>query len=256
MTKIFSAIAMFFASVAVGLLLLSFVDRAYAADTPPVNSAADLTMIIALIVAVMIGASALIHSVSLLIRTVAAATKTKADDAVLLPIADKLDSAHDKIDSVAATVQGILSVLPKPTPTPIPAVVSLVPPVVLALLLIGSLQGCAAVKAAPEAAVTAVIDCVKADQQPIVALVVQLAADALTYVLGGGVVDWSALESSAWTQGKVTGGCAFAELVHGVTGKAGSSVAHVSQVDPARAALERLRARAGGVQWLTPDGAL
>lgn len=196
----------------------------------------DMTSTIAIVAAILGAASLILH-------VVAPRTKTTVDDRL-----------RDDIDEVLAFVRS--------APIPAPPTPKIVPPTLpmFAVLLLGlglAMQpSCATVKAAPEVAATAIVDCVKADQAPIITLVVQLAADALTYVLGGGVVDWGALESAAWAQGKVTGGCALAEFVHGLTSKAVASVAHVSQVDPARAALERLRARAGGVHWQTPGGLL
>ncbi len=149
---------------------------------------------------------------------------------------------------------------PAESPRAIAALAGRLPPVAVLLLvvgLVGSTQlSCATIKAAPPVAEHAVIDCVRADQAPILELVVQLGVDALTYALHAAPVDWDALEASAWAQGKTTGGCALAQFVRALSTKQPIARALVGSVDPALAALERLRARAGGVQWRTAAGVL
>lgn len=243
---------------------------AHAADAPPAPAPGwTLAEVLLLIGVLLFAARQAVDGLRAVLHFVAPRTENTWDDEA----ATVLDGLHDRITALEA-------LLPRTTvpvdPGVVTSAVKLAPARnpqagrvgagLLATLALGSVLagavvgfaavGCATLKDAPAVAESAIVDCVKADQQPITALVVQLAADALTFVLGGGVVDWSALESAAWAQGKVTGGCALAEFVHGVSGKAGASAAHVSQVDPARAALERLRVRAGGVQWRTAAGVL
>jgi len=136
------------------------------------------------------------------------------------------------------------------------------PVAVLALVVLGfgaaaALPSCAAVKGEVANVGTAIVDCVKAAPGPIEALLVELASDAIAAVMGTGAVDWTALEARAEGQGATTGGCAFAEFVHGRPASSASSVQSLmAGPDPAIAALEQLRAHVGGVQWSTPGGVL
>jgi hypothetical protein len=197
----------------------------------------DPAFILALVAAVL-GAT------SLVLHVVAPRTKNTIDDKV-----------RDDIDEVLAFIRGRTP--PAAPPADTATKLTSLTLVLLAAGIVASTQSsCATVKAAPAIAEHAVVDCVRADQAPIIALVVQLAADALTYVLSAGAVDWGALESAAWAQGEVTGGCALAEFVHGVSSKATSVRTLGGSIDPALAALERLRVRAGGVRWQTPAGVL
>lgn len=250
--------------------ILSHVAHA-AADVPPAPAPGwTLAEVLLLIGVLLFAARQAVDGLRAVLHFVAPRTENTWDDEA----ATVLDGLHDRITALEALLPrttvpvdpGVVTSAVKLAPAPRNPQSGRVGAGLLATLALGSVLvgavvgfaavGCATLKDAPAVAESAIVDCVKADQQPITALVVQLAADALNFVLGGGVVDWSALESAAWAQGKVTGGCALAEFVHGVSGKAGASAAHVSQVDPARAALERLRVRAGGVQWRTAAGVL
>lgn len=244
---------------------------AHAADAPPAPAPGwTLAEVLLLIGVLLFAARQAVDGLRAVLHFVAPRTENTWDDEA----ATVLDGLHDRITALEALLPrttvpvdpGVVTSAAKLAPAPRNPQSGRVGAGLIATLALGSVLagavdgfaavGCATLKDAPAVAESSIVDCVKADQQPITALVVQLAADALNYVLGGDVVDWSTLESAAWAQGKVTGGCALAEFVHGVSGKAGASVAHVSQVDPARAALEHLRARAGGVQWRTPGGLL
>jgi hypothetical protein len=124
----------------------------------------------------------------------------------------------------------------------------------LAALAGGSLAACATVKPVAARAETAVVDCVKADKAPIVALLAELAGDAVTFALAG-AVDWDALASKAWSQGKETGGCAFVALVEGQPKSSARTLAGNGPPGPGELALEQLRTRFGGdVQWRTAAG--
>lgn len=120
---------------------------------------------------------------------------------------------------------------------------------------IAASSGCATLKAAPGAAKAAVIDCARADGVAIAAVIAQLGTEAALSALGAGKIDWTGIESAAWGQGKVVGGCALAELVAALgsapaTSKTTQSFAASAQpAADGRAALERFRARAGGGQW-------
>lgn len=128
--------------------------------------------------------------------------------------------------------------------------------VLLVVGLAASTQiSCAAVKHEATLTGNAVVDCTKADKTPIIALLAELGADAITAALGG-AVDWAALESKAWAQGKTTGGCAFVALVNGQPKSSARSLLGDPLPTSAELALEELRARWGGVQWLTPGGML
>ena len=98
---------------------------------------------------------------------------------------------------------------------------------------------------------TAVVDCTKADAPAIAAVVAQLGAQATLAALGAGAIDWSALESAAWAQTKVVGGCALAQLAVAIASTKASApapqalLAGPSPADDAAAALHRFEARAG-----------
>lgn len=144
------------------------------------------------------------------------------------------------------------------------AVAPVVMPMVVAVIaaVVMATTGCATGKALPGAATTAVIDCTKADAGAIGAVVASLAAQAVVSALGAGAIDWSAIESAAWAQGKAVGGCALAETVAALgrePAPASDKQTLLPPPDPAaegRAALERFRVRAGGVQWTTSYGVL
>lgn len=249
MTKVFSAIAMFFASVAVGLVMFSFFDKAYAADTPPAVAALDITAIIAMIVGVMVGASVLIHAVAVLIRTVVTATKTKADDAALLPIADKLDHAHERIDDVVADVKNILSVLPSAKPA-----VALVPPVVLALLF---LSGCATVRPVAAEAVTAELDC---SAPAMIDVVKSIGSAAEVYLASkisgdGRSVDTTTIKADLKALGSKAWSCALSVALNVVLGK--TSIAHaVGPKPPWGSVLLEVKSGLGVDRIKLPDGSV
>jgi acid phosphatase family membrane protein YuiD len=157
----------------------------------------------------------------------------------------------------AAVINAVGSTLAT-TPEGIAAMKRLLARMSMVLLVVAAggvamLPSCAAVTPVATRAESAVVDCVQADKTPIVALLAELAADAVTAALSGGV-DWGALASKAWEQGKETGGCAFVALV---TAQLKSAV--LTQVvddppRPAQIALEELRAKFGDVQWRTAAG--
>lgn len=125
------------------------------------------------------------------------------------------------------------------------------------------LAGCATAQRAPAAAITSVIDCTKADRTAIERLALEFATDVARQLLRLQPVDWADLVTRAWAQGRVTGGCAFAEFVARLKAPA-PATAEVQASDvtataraaptPAELALEELRARAGGVHWQTASG--
>lgn len=197
----------------------------------------DPTFLIAL-------AGAILGAASIVLHVVAPRTKNTVDDRL-----------RDDIDEVLVFVRG--GAVAKPQPAPAASVsVTTIGLLLLVVGLAASTQiSCAAVK--HEAALTgnAVVDCTKADKTPIIALLAELGADAITAALGG-AVDWAALESKAWAQGKTTGGCAFVALVAGQPKSGARSLLGDPLPTSAELALEELRARWGGVQWLTPGGML
>lgn len=181
--------------------------------------------------------AAVLGASSLVLHVVAPRTKTTIDDRL-----------RDDIDEALAFVRG------QPKPVVVVEKATLTALLVLLVLgLAGSTQlSCAEVKPIAVKAETAVVDCVKADKVPIVALLAELAGDAVTAALAGGV-DWGALASKAWTQGKETGGCAFVALVSGQPKSSARTLAG-GPPDPADVALEQLRLQWGGVQWRTEAG--
>lgn len=132
----------------------------------------------------------------------------------------------------------------------------------VALPAIAALNGCATIKADAKKAEVAAIDCTKADAVAIGAVVAELGTQATVAALGRGSIDWSAIESASWAQGKVIGGCALAEFVAALGKEPAPQPSVASLVEPpdpaadGRAALERFRARAGGARWSTSAGVL
>lgn len=220
---------------------------------------ASIVAIIGLIVAIV---SAVGMGISNALHIIAPRTKTTLDDRALakldevlslmrmLPVPPPAESAVSFDSKTAITAK-----LPQSGRVHIGAALVLAFAAILALPLLG----CNTLSSAPGAAKGAVIDCTKADEAAIAALVGELGADAVTTALGTGSADWGKLEADAIGQGKVIGGCALAEFVAAL-GKArqpvvaGARVAMVPPPTPAdqgRAALERFRAQMGGSRWST-----
>lgn len=109
----------------------------------------------------------------------------------------------------------------------------------------------AQVKVIPEAAKDAVVECVKQDAVPILALIAEFGVQAAMTALHTGEIDWDGIESAAIGQGKITGGCALAKFVASVKAAAIPPVQGLVALpykDPAtggREALSRIQARYG-----------
>lgn len=98
-----------------------------------------------------------------------------------------------------------------------------------------------------EKAGTAIVDCTKANQASIEALILEFRS-----LLAGQAPDWAAVEARAISAGETIGGCALAELISG-----SARPATARSVDPGRATLEDFRARvAGGATFRTARGDL
>lgn len=106
-----------------------------------------------------------------------------------------------------------------------------------------STTACTGIKSAS----SAIIDCTKANQASIEALILEFRS-----LLQGNAPDWSAVEARAIAAGETIGGCALAELVTGEAKPAG-----LRSADQGRATLEDFRARAaGGATFRTARGDL
>jgi len=199
---------------------------------------------------------ALLAAASIVLHVVAPRTKTTVDDAL-----------RDDIDEVLAFIRGQQPSRPQrttPPPTP-PTIAGKTTAIVLVVALgLGAgpmVLSCSAIRASPDAAKTAMIDCLKADVPAIAGVLAELGAAATLAALGNGAIDWQQIETASWAQGKVVGGCALAEFVAQLGKSAAPATPTVATLlpplDPAadgRAALERFRARAGGVSWSTSVG--
>lgn len=190
----------------------------------------DPTFLLALGAAVLAAASLILH-------VVAPRTKTTVDDKIV-----------GAIDEILAFVRRQIG-----------------PGAALALVVLGlgaaAQPACTPIGTEATAAGHAIVDCVHADQAPIEALLIQLASDAIQLALHSGAVDWDALEATAEVRGAQVGGCAYAELVHGRPPASSPTAVHAligapPRPDPALVALERLRAKSGGVRWSTSGGVI
>lgn len=241
----------------------------------------SIMAIIALIVGIV---SAVGMGISNALHIIAPRTKTTWDDRGLakldemlgllrlIPVPTKptqadLDALKLEADRHFATVSGtapaesfdtktaITAKLPQSGRIHIGAALVLAFAAILALPLLG----CNTLSSAPGAAKDAVIDCTKADEAAIAALVSELGADAVTTALGTGSADWAKLEADAVGQGKVVGGCALAEFVAALSKAKPPAVASArlamvpppTPADQGRASLERFRAQMGGARWST-----
>lgn len=103
-----------------------------------------------------------------------------------------------------------------------------------------------------------VVKCVTADAASLIALVAQFGAMALAGTVKDGKPNWDALVDAAIAEGVQLGGCAFVALYHAYDKvEPEAAVRSLSiQVDPRRAALDRLRAQTGAKGWQVPDGSV
>lgn len=130
--------------------------------------------------------------------------------------------------------------------------------VVISVLLLTS---CAGNKPPLTAAKDAVIDCGKVQRGALLGAVVEIGLMFYRAFTAGSSapIDSSRIEELAVQRGADVGGCALAEFVKGLAEKQQPGVA-VSALttgsDPARVALERVRARLGGVRWQLTDGSV
>lgn len=118
---------------------------------------------------------------------------------------------------------------------------------IAALFVLGGVALSATACTGIERAGSAIIDCTKANQGSIEALILELRP-----LLQGNAPDWGAVEARAISAGETIGGCALVELVSGESKPAG-----LRSVDHGRATLEDFRARvAGGATFRTSHGDL
>jgi hypothetical protein len=102
-----------------------------------------------------------------------------------------------------------------------------------------------------------VVQCAKADAGPLLQLTGELAAAAVASVLKAGAVDWDELVAKAKAAGLQVGGCAFVALYHALDKEPEVTARSMTAApDPRRAALEQLRAAAGGARWVLADGSV
>lgn len=123
----------------------------------------------------------------------------------------------------------------------------------LSVVLLTALA-CSGSKPPLEAVKDAVIDCSKVQRGPLLGAVVEIGLMFYHAVTAGSrdPIDADRIEALAVQRGADVGGCALAAFVKGLAQPAKEGVAVsalMAAPDPATTALERLRARLGGVTW-------
>lgn len=116
------------------------------------------------------------------------------------------------------------------------------------LLLCAALPACDVNPIGP-AATTALIDCAKADRGAIEGFLVELGVALYREVGTDQEVAWTPIEDKAVARGATIGGCAIARFVRELHRDQPAARGLIAAPDPAAAALERVRARLGGVEW-------
>lgn len=124
---------------------------------------------------------------------------------------------------------------------------------VLCVLLLLT-ASCSGSKPPLEVAKDAVIDCSKVQRGVLLGAVVEIGLMFYHAVTAGSSdpIDADRIEALALQRGADVGGCALAQFVKGLAQPAKDGVAVsalMAAPDPATVALERLRARLGGVTW-------
>lgn len=179
----------------------------------------DPPFVIALVAALLGGASIVLH-------VIAPRTRNTVDDRL-----------RDDIDRVLEFIRGTPSSVVRSSPPPPPrgpqsGRIAVVVAFALAMTTsagVIALDACTHAQRA--AAKTAVIDCVSADAAAIGAVVAELGTAATLAALDRGAIDWEAIESASWAQGKVVGGCALVSFV-GALGKAPAPQPEVASLLP------------------------
>lgn len=213
----------------------------------PASSGLDVVAIFAVLGTVLGGLSLLLSGASVVLHAIAAKTTNKVDDAV----ADGIDKFRTEV----VRVLGILGVK-EPTDTTLREAANPQPkapesgrvllPVIITLAMGGVIgtaaMGCDGLKSAG----AAVIDCTKANQPAIEALILEFRP-----LLQGDAPNWSAVESKAIAAGEVIGGCALVQVVTEVSGKRSALAAS----NAGKATLEDFRAKyANGATFRTAGG--
>lgn len=185
-----------------------------------------------------------------------------------------LNAFADRIDALETQI----GFRPAATSPAIPSALAAGVKALLLFLVIGlcglTSTGCstvkADVKAAPAAAVTAIVVCAKQDAPAIAKVALELGSDAVASLLQIGAVSWGTLVSDSLAAGREVGGCAYAQFVAALekattTPAPASSTVARAEVAPqpaptvdlsgAAAGLAQLRAHlGGGVKWQLADG--
>lgn len=117
------------------------------------------------------------------------------------------------------------------------------------LLALVILLGCGPYNPPGPAAKTALIDCAKADQGAILGFLTALGVALYREVGTDQEVSWTPIEDKAVARGATIGGCALARFVAELHRDTPAARGLVAAPDPAADALERVRARLGGVEW-------
>jgi hypothetical protein len=129
------------------------------------------------------------------------------------------------------------------------------------VIVVAALTACGG--ASPKvAAKDAVVTCAKVQRGALIGAVVEIGLMFYRAAVAASTspIDTSRIEDHAVSRGAELGGCAFAKWVEGMykpqeTEPGVAVSALMAAPDPAMAALERVRARLGGVKWDLGDGA-
>lgn len=240
-----------FAAVLV-LFVLGLHAIAHAADPTPQPATPPSTVLswqvwVGVGLGALAGIRVIVDALLTFFKVEAPLTKSTIDDA----IRDDLQLAHDKLDKLATSVNGLVDAT-KP-----PGGIRMIPGSGTAALLLIMLLGAAGAGALTACSQTSplhpVVDCTVADQAQVQALIAELSP-----LLIGQSPDWTKIEKDAIAAGETIGGCALASVIQAyLAPKAGLAAPDPLTGQLAHAVLEDFRARfAGGATFRTRVGDL
>lgn len=257
-------------------VLLPAIAHAATGDPTPAPIVLGWPEYVAIGLAALAGIRVVVDALLAFFRVEAPLTKTTLDDR----IRDGLQGTHDKLDKIAAAVNGLVDARKpvgdiKVTPG---AQAGFVAPRLIAILTAIALVGAAGLAlagcpTAGQVATTAGHDLVNCtgtaigttpalDVATLVAIANAVTNERAKCTPAGGSLSWSCVETDALAEGKVLGGCTLVELVAGAPAAAsgsgpGPAAARIASPDPGRSALEDFRSRAaGGATYHTAAGDL
>jgi hypothetical protein len=127
-----------------------------------------------------------------------------------------------------------------------------------ALAVIIAAPACSAIKKTPAAAKAAGAECLQENKDELFRLTLDALGQAARWLAAGQDVDWDALVTQAEARGTILATCVVVETWHelnkGTISAEALAASSVLTGKSGRVAIERLRARIGGGQWVLADG--